>query len=402
MLGTIADAEDVVQEAFLRWHAADHDTIEKPDAWLTTVTSRIALDRLRAAKRKREDYVGPWVAEPLVLPEPGPTPEEVAVRTESLTLGFLAVLDRLAPVERAVFLLSDVFGVPFAEIAESVGKTPAACRQIAVRARERVRGGAPRLSANGDPDRKVVEELLMAVALGDVDAVVARLAPEAICVSDGGANKRAGRRPVVGPPRIARFLRAADRLVLLQLADEVGERQQVRPGAVQQQQVSCATRTAVVAEGDAHPVRAVDEPVLVHAWNPTATGYEAGMDALDLLTGDHNRVRGLFTRFKSAKESDDLATMTTLAPKILEELKVHTTIEEEIFYPELQEVNDEIKESITEGYEEHHVAKGVMEEIAAEEPNPEDWAAKVTVLIENIEHHADEEEQNLFPLVRKA
>jgi RNA polymerase sigma-70 factor (ECF subfamily) len=227
MLGTIADAEDVVQEAFLRWHGADHGAIEKPEAWLTTVTSRIALDRLRAAKRTREDYVGPWVSEPLVLPDPPspePSPEDVAVRTESLTLGFLALLDRLAPVERAVFLLSDVFGVPFAEIAESVGKTPAACRQIASRARERVRSGAPRFAGSADPDRKVVEELLMAVALGDVDGVIARLAPDAVCVSDGGANKRAGRRPVVGPERVSRFL--------VNLARKYGERSQYGAAAI--------------------------------------------------------------------------------------------------------------------------------------------------------------------------
>jgi iron-sulfur cluster repair protein YtfE (RIC family) len=126
------------------------------------------------------------------------------------------------------------------------------------------------------------------------------------------------------------------------------------------------------------------------------------MDALELLIGDHNRVRGLFTRFKAAKEADDLATMATLATTILDELKVHTAIEEEIFYPELQDATEEIHESITEGFEEHHVAKGVMAEIAAEEPNTEDWAAKVTVLIENIEHHAGEEETELFPKVRTA
>ena len=200
MLGTLADAEDVVQEAFLKWHAADHDTIRNPDAWLTTVTSRLALDRLRSAQRRREEYVGPWVAEPLVL-EPGP--EETALRTESLTLGFLALLDRLAPVERAVFLLADVFGVPFAEIAEAVGKTPAACRQIATRARARVRDEAPRFSAN--PDRRVIEEFLVAVALGDVGAAIERLAPDARCISDGGARKRAARRPVVGADRVARF-----------------------------------------------------------------------------------------------------------------------------------------------------------------------------------------------------
>jgi hemerythrin superfamily protein len=126
------------------------------------------------------------------------------------------------------------------------------------------------------------------------------------------------------------------------------------------------------------------------------------MDALELLTGDHNRVRGLFSRFKSAKESDDLAEMTTLATKILEELEVHTTLEEEIFYPELHDATDEIHETITEGYEEHHAAKTVMQEIAAMEPNTEDWAAKVTVLVEQIEHHAEEEEKDLFPKVRTA
>lgn len=200
MLGTLADAEDVVQEAFLKWHGADHGAIHNPDAWLTTVTSRLSLDRLRAAQRRREDYVGPWVAEPIVL-DPGP--EETALRTESLTLGFLALLDRLAPVERAVFLLADVFGVPYGEIADAVGKSPAACRQIASRARGRVRDDAPRFTAN--PDRRVIEEFLVAVALGDVDAVIERLTGDVRCVSDGGGVKRAAPRPVVGPHRVARF-----------------------------------------------------------------------------------------------------------------------------------------------------------------------------------------------------
>ena len=135
----------------------------------------------------------------------------------------------------------------------------------------------------------------------------------------------------------------------------------------------------------------------MESWPP---GYPHDMSALELLIGDHNRVRGLFTRFKSAKESDDLAEMTTLATKILAELEVHATIEEEIFYPELHDLNDEVHESITEGYEEHAVAKNLMAEIGAMEPNTEDWAAKVTVLIENIEHHAEEEEKELFPKVR--
>jgi hemerythrin superfamily protein len=124
------------------------------------------------------------------------------------------------------------------------------------------------------------------------------------------------------------------------------------------------------------------------------------MDAIELLTGDHQRVRGLFTRFKAAKESDDLAEMTTLATKILTELDVHSRIEEEIFYPELSDLTDEVHDTIVEGIEEHAVVKNLMAEIGSMEPNTEDWAAKVTVLIENVEHHADEEESDLFPKVR--
>lgn len=217
MLGTVADAEDVVQEAYLRWHGADHGAIERPEAWLTTVTSRLALDRLRSAHHRREEYVGPWVAEPLVQ---APGPEESAELADSLTLGFLAVLDRLGPVERAVFLLADVFAVPFADIAETVGKSPAACRQIASRARARVRVEGPLRTKLGG-DRRVVEELLLAVAIGDIDGVVARLAPDATCVSDGGATKRAARRPVLGATRVARFLINTTRKVYDQASVEL-------------------------------------------------------------------------------------------------------------------------------------------------------------------------------------
>lgn len=209
MLGTIADAEDVVQEAYLRWHGADRGAVHRPEAWLTTVTARIALDRLRSAQRRREEYVGPWLSEPLVL-DPGP--EEAAELAESLTLGFLTLLDRLGPIERAVFLLADVFSVPFADIADTVGKSPAACRQIASRARARLRADGVMRSRPGG-DRRVVEELLVAVAVGDVDGVLARLAPDAVCVSDGGATRRAARRPIVGSRRVARFLITTTRKV---------------------------------------------------------------------------------------------------------------------------------------------------------------------------------------------
>jgi RNA polymerase sigma-70 factor (ECF subfamily) len=208
MLGTLADAEDVAQDTWLRWRRLRPGEVDRPEAWLTTVATRIALDHLRASTRRRETYVGPWLPEPLVSETRAGAgavgPAEAAELADSLRLGFLAVLDQLKPVERAVFLLADVFAVPYADIARSVGRSEAACRQIASRARLRVRrpSGGPHSAA----DRRLVEELLVAVGTGDIDGVLARLAPDAVCVSDGGAAVRAARRPVVGAGRVARLL----------------------------------------------------------------------------------------------------------------------------------------------------------------------------------------------------
>jgi RNA polymerase sigma-70 factor (ECF subfamily) len=201
ILGSLADAEDVVSEVWFRWDRADRSVLERPEAWLTTVTTRVAVDHLRARRRRGADYPGPWLPEPLVG---SPGPEELAEVADSLTLGFLILLDELEPLERAVFVLADVFAVPFAEIGEVVGKSPAACRQIASRARRRVREA--RLPRPSGPDRQRVDELLGAVAAGDLRAVIDRLAPDVVCTSDGGPLRRAARRPVVGAPRVARFL----------------------------------------------------------------------------------------------------------------------------------------------------------------------------------------------------
>ena len=150
MLGTVSDAEDVVQDAWLRWQSMRPGQVDRPEAWLTTVTTRIALDHIRSSRRRRQDYVGPWLPEPLVS-EDGP--DEAVVVADSLRLGFLTVLDQLKPVERAVFLLADVFCVPFAEIAGTVGKSEPACRQIASRARPSGQAAhsrpGPRLRAGG-------------------------------------------------------------------------------------------------------------------------------------------------------------------------------------------------------------------------------------------------------------
>jgi RNA polymerase sigma-70 factor (ECF subfamily) len=220
MLGSLAEADDVAQEAWLRWQGADRSSIARPEAWLTTVATRLALDRIRQRDRVRDSYPGPWLPEPLVC-EPGP--EEAAELADSLTLEFLVLLDQLTPVERAVFVLADVFDVPFAEISAAVGRSEVACRQIASRARRRLRPEKPPATTTA-ADRELLSGLLQAVAAGDVDAVIARLAPDVVCVSDGGPQRRAARRPVVGPHRVSRLL--------VNLAHRFLDRSELRPATV--------------------------------------------------------------------------------------------------------------------------------------------------------------------------
>jgi len=201
MLGSLTDAEDIVQETWIRWEQADRSRLASPAAWLTTVTTHLAIDRLRSGSRRREEYPGSWLPEPIVQ-EAGP--EEAAELADSLSLGFLVLLDELSPVERAVFILTDVFAMSSSDTASIVGKSPAACRQIASRARRRVQGARPPTASAAD--RAVVDGLAAALAAGDVAGVLARLAPDVVSVADGGAARRAARRPVVTAPRVARYL----------------------------------------------------------------------------------------------------------------------------------------------------------------------------------------------------
>jgi RNA polymerase sigma-70 factor, ECF subfamily len=201
MLGSLADADDVAQDTWLRWQAAGGAHIANAEAWLVTTATRLCLDRLRSA-RSRETYPGPWLPEPIVT-DPGP--EDAAELSDSLAFGFLVLLDQLAPVERAVFVLADVFEVPYAEIATTVGRSQAACRQIASRARRRLRPDKQPRQATA-ADRELLSGLLRALASGDVKEVVARLAPDVVCITDGGPKRRAARRPVAGSGRVARFL----------------------------------------------------------------------------------------------------------------------------------------------------------------------------------------------------
>jgi RNA polymerase sigma-70 factor (ECF subfamily) len=200
LLGSLVDAEDVVQEAWIRWDAGDTDAIERPAAWLTTVTTRLALDRIRSAEHRRAAYVGPWLPEPVAVEA---TPEDAAELAESLTFGFLVLLDQLTGIERAVLLLADVFRQPFREIAETVDRSEAACRQIASRARRRLQDA--QVERRG-ADSALLEQLLDALGRGDAPALLELLHPDVVLVSDGGANRHAGRRPVLGPERVGRVM----------------------------------------------------------------------------------------------------------------------------------------------------------------------------------------------------
>ena len=205
MLGSVADADDVVQDAWLRWSTADHDQVLNPAAFLTTVTSRLALGRLKSAQRRREQYVGAWLPEPLATAS-ATDPESASVMQESIMLGFLAVLERLGPVERAVFVLREVFDLGYQEVAEIVGRSQDNCRQIARRSRDHVRAERPRVTSDPERDRRLLDAFVAAVASGAPDQLAALLRTDVVLVSDGGANVRAARHPIVGADRVARFL----------------------------------------------------------------------------------------------------------------------------------------------------------------------------------------------------
>ncbi|WP_169581926.1 MULTISPECIES: RNA polymerase sigma factor SigJ [Microbacterium] len=213
MLGTVADAEDAVQETYVRWYRLtepERDAIANPGAWLTRVASRVCLDMLGSARARRERYVGEW------LPEPVPGQSEIAASVtrdpldrvtldDSVSTALLVVLESLTPAERVAFVLHDVFGVPFAEIAAAVGRTPDAARQLASQARRRVRERRAGAATREQHDA-VARAFAAATATGDLAALVAVLDPDVVLTADGGGRVSAARRPVFGADRVARFL----------------------------------------------------------------------------------------------------------------------------------------------------------------------------------------------------
>ncbi|MBT2443467.1 RNA polymerase sigma factor SigJ [Streptomyces sp. ISL-36] len=203
---SVADTEDALQDAWLRWQALPDDRATDPRAYLTTMVSRLCYDRLTSARARRETYVGPWLPEPLLTAhEPQAGPEDRVALDESVGFALLTVLERLTPAERTAFVLHDVFDVPFAEVAQAVGRTPDAVRRLASRARRRVRDEAPRRTVDRGEHRRTVEAFLSAVVGGDLEALLATLDPEVVWRSDGGGKVVAARVPVRGAEKVARF-----------------------------------------------------------------------------------------------------------------------------------------------------------------------------------------------------
>lgn len=205
VLGSVTDAEDAVQEAWIRWSGVDYTEVADPRAFLVRVTTRLAIDRLRRAKARRESYVGPWLPEPILTRQ---DPAEDAAMAESVSMAMLVVLETLSPLERAVFVLREAFGMPHAEIADVLGRKEEAVRQLARRAREHVRERRTRFDADRAEQRRVTERFLEAAAGGDFEALMDVLSPGVTLVADGGGRALAPRRPVRGSERVARFLAA--------------------------------------------------------------------------------------------------------------------------------------------------------------------------------------------------
>jgi RNA polymerase sigma-70 factor, ECF subfamily len=210
MLGSKADAEDMVQDAYLRWHQAPADEIRSPEAWLVTVVTRLCIDRLRSAAAERETYPGMWLPEPLFGESP-PSPDEQIELASNLSMAFMILLERLAPAERAAFLLREVFDCAYSEIARIIGKSEAACRQIVSRARERVRRDQPRFEANEEDRLRLMEKFATAIDANDEQTLLALFAEDATLTSDGGGKTPAARNVIRGPERITRLFLAVGR-----------------------------------------------------------------------------------------------------------------------------------------------------------------------------------------------
>jgi len=280
MLGSAASAEDVLQEAFVRFDGAiaEGADVRSPKAYLSAVVTRLAIDELKSARTRREAYVGAWLPEPIVT-DRGSTlvsmpsdPAANAEASETLTMAFLLVLDRLDPVERAVFLLHDVFGYGFAEISGMVGRAEANCRQIAVRARRRVRDAQPRMDPPDAESRRLAETFFAAMTAGDVASLAGLLAEDAVVVGDGGGKAPQWGQPITGIDRILRLLAGVGRQIMaLDISLEPREING-QPGAILHDRAGEITNVLVLEfrDGRVSAVRSVINPEKLRHLGPVA------------------------------------------------------------------------------------------------------------------------------------
>lgn len=201
LTGGVMDAEDILQEAFLRWQRANEEEIRDPKAYLSAIVARLGIDHLRSAQAQREEYIGPWLPEPLIMEQPSDT----AVLAESLSMAFLVLLETLSPVERAAFLLREVFDYEYDEIAKIMEKSEANCRQLVKRAKEHLADRRPRFNASKEQHQQILSQFAQACLNGDMNGLLSLLANDVISYSDGGGKATAATKPLYGPDKVARF-----------------------------------------------------------------------------------------------------------------------------------------------------------------------------------------------------
>ncbi len=210
MLGSAADAEDMLQETFIRWQQSPDGKVQSPRAFLITIISRLCLQQLESARARREEYVGQWLPEPIFTGKDG-DPSEISRMNESLSLAFLLLLEKLTPAERAAFLLYEVFDYEYSEVSDILEKSEVNCRQLIRRARQRITEGRPRFTASPEQHQQLLEEFLAASSSGELAKLVALLSAEVVLYSDGGGKANAAMNPLYGRDRVARFLFGAIR-----------------------------------------------------------------------------------------------------------------------------------------------------------------------------------------------
>jgi RNA polymerase sigma-70 factor, ECF subfamily len=273
MLGSVSEAEDIVQESFLRYQRAlaDGADVESPKAYLSAVATRLAIDQLRSARARRETYIGEWLPEPVVT-DPAEDPAAHAEEADTLSMAFLLVLERLSPVERAVFLLHDVFGYGYSEVSGIVGKSEANCRQLALRARQHVEAEKPRFEASRRERDELAARFFAAVVDGDVDELVETLAADVVVYGDGGGKAPQWSVPIVGIDRVARLFAGLGRQlrefgITLEPAQVNGQ-----PGAVFRAPDGAITNVFAldIAGGAVQAVRSVINPDKLQHLGPVA------------------------------------------------------------------------------------------------------------------------------------